>query len=98
MATACIAHSAFRVHGISKSIIARFDQPQASSDGGAILLKALDDRLGLTWQFDLLFCMVRIARLMHSSTWSQDAGRARDSTPPDSMESRAIGEASEGGA
>src|SRR5436309_3419940 len=50
MATACIAHSALRVHGISRPIIARFDQPQASSDGGAMLLKAVDDRLGLTWQ------------------------------------------------
>ena len=50
MATACIAHSALRVHGISKPIIARFDQPHASSDGGALLLKAIDDRLGLTWR------------------------------------------------
>jgi hypothetical protein len=50
MATACIAHSVFHVHGISKPIVARFDQPQASSDGGAILLKAIDDRLGLTWR------------------------------------------------
>src|SRR5439155_981746 len=50
MATACIAHSALRVHGISKPIIAKFDQPHASSDGGAILLKAIDDRLGLTWR------------------------------------------------
>src|SRR5438093_839862 len=50
MATACIAHRAFRVHGISKPIIATFDQPQASSDGGAILLKLIDDRLGLTWR------------------------------------------------
>jgi hypothetical protein len=50
MATACIAHSALRVHGISKSIVARFDQPHASSDGGALLLKAVDDRLGLTWR------------------------------------------------
>src|SRR6266566_1923361 len=49
MATACIAHSALRVHGISKPITVRFDQPQASSDGGAILLKLIDDRLGLTW-------------------------------------------------
>jgi hypothetical protein len=50
MATACIAHSALRVHGISKPILARFDQPHASSDGGAILLKMIDDRLGLTWR------------------------------------------------
>jgi hypothetical protein len=48
MATACIAHSALRVHGISKPILARFDQLQASSDGGAVLLKVVDDRLGLT--------------------------------------------------
>src|SRR6266850_905798 len=50
MATACIAYSALRVHGISKPIIAKFDQPHASSDGGAVLLKAVDDRLGLTWR------------------------------------------------
>src|SRR5438445_73407 len=50
MATACIAHSALRVHGISRPILARFGQRDASSDGGAVLLKAVDDRLGLTWQ------------------------------------------------
>ena len=50
MATACIAQSTLPVHGISKPIIARFDQPHASSDGGALLLKAVDDRLGLTWR------------------------------------------------
>jgi DDE family transposase len=50
MATACIAQSALQVHGISKPIIAKFDQPHASSDGGAILLKAIDERLGLTWR------------------------------------------------
>jgi len=56
MATACIAHSALKVHGISKPIIARFDQPHASSDGGAILIKAVDDRLGLTWRYTRLYC------------------------------------------
>src|SRR2546428_13532564 len=50
MATACIAHSALGVHGISRPIIAKFDQPHASSDGGALLLKVIDDRLGLTWR------------------------------------------------
>src|SRR5213593_4737385 len=59
MATACIAHGVFRVHGISQTIVARFDQPQASSDGGAILLKAVDDRLGLTWR---LACAIRDRR------------------------------------
>src|SRR5262245_6901413 len=50
MATACIAQSALRVYGIAKPIIATFDQPHASSDGGAVLLKLADDRLGLTWR------------------------------------------------
>jgi hypothetical protein len=50
MATAGIAQTAFRFHGISTPLIARFDQPQASSDGGAVLLKAVDDQLGLTWR------------------------------------------------
>lgn len=35
--------------GLSKKdIVARFDQAHASSDGGALLLKACDDRLGLS--------------------------------------------------
>jgi hypothetical protein len=50
MATACIAQTTLQIHGISKPVVARFDQPQASSDGGALLLKAVDDRLGLTWR------------------------------------------------
>ncbi len=29
-------------------VVARFDQPESSSDGGAVLLKACDERLGLT--------------------------------------------------
>jgi hypothetical protein len=31
-----------------KSVVARFDAPQASTDGGAVLLKALDRQLGVT--------------------------------------------------
>jgi hypothetical protein len=31
-----------------RPVVAKFDQPHSSSDGGAILLKACDDRLGLT--------------------------------------------------
>jgi hypothetical protein len=50
MATACIAQSTLWVHGNSRPIVARFDQPQASSDGGAVLLTVIDDRLGLTWR------------------------------------------------
>ena len=50
MATACIAQTTLQVHGISKPIVARFDQPHASSDGGAVLLRMVDDQLGLTAQ------------------------------------------------
>jgi hypothetical protein len=48
MATACIAQTTFRFHEISHPVVARFDHPHASSDGGAVLPKAVDDRLGLT--------------------------------------------------
>jgi DDE family transposase len=50
MATACIAQSTVRVHGNCRPIVARFDQPHASSDGGALLLKLVDDQLDLTAQ------------------------------------------------
>ena len=30
-----------------RPVVAKFDQPQSSSDGGAVLLKAADQRLGL---------------------------------------------------
>jgi Transposase DDE domain group 1 len=48
MATACIAQATFRFHRNSKPVIASFDLPDTSSDGGAVLLKALDTRLELT--------------------------------------------------
>jgi Transposase DDE domain group 1 len=48
MATACIAQVSFEFQGLRQPVVARFDQPHASSDGGALLLKALDDRLGVT--------------------------------------------------
>jgi DDE family transposase len=48
MATACIAQVSFEFQGLRQPVVARFDQAHASSDGGALLLKALDDRLGVT--------------------------------------------------
>lgn len=48
MATACIAQVSFEFQGLRQPVVARFDQPHASSDGGALVLKALDDRLGVT--------------------------------------------------
>jgi hypothetical protein len=38
----------FRFHGLRRPVVAQFNQAHASSDGGAVLLKALDDRLGVT--------------------------------------------------
>jgi len=48
MATDCIPQVTFEFQGLRQPVVARFDQAHASSDGGAVLLKALDDRLGLT--------------------------------------------------
>ena len=48
MATDCIAQVTFAFQGLRQPVVARFDQAHASSDGGAVLLKALDDRLGVT--------------------------------------------------
>jgi hypothetical protein len=48
MATACISQVTFEFHDKLKSVVARFDQAQTSTDGGAVLLKALDEQLQLT--------------------------------------------------
>jgi hypothetical protein len=53
----------FEFQGLRPPVIARFDQAHASSDGGAVLLKALDERLGLT------------ARLAASLTDRRQAGK-----------------------
>ena len=48
MATACIPQVTFGFEPKGKPIVAPFDQPHASSDGGAVLLKSLDTQLQLT--------------------------------------------------
>jgi hypothetical protein len=48
MATDCITQVTFTGQGFVKPVVARFDLPDASSDGGLVLLKAVDARLGLT--------------------------------------------------
>ena len=48
MATECIAQVTFGCEPNDKPIVALFDMPQASSDGGAILLKGLDTQFQLT--------------------------------------------------
>lgn len=50
MATDCIPQVTFEFYDPLKSVVARFDQSHASTDGGVVLLKALDDRLHLTDQ------------------------------------------------
>ncbi|MGH7276457.1 MAG: transposase, partial [Candidatus Rokuibacteriota bacterium] len=48
MATHCITQVRFNFDPKRKPVVARFDVPYASSDGGAILLKGIDTQLGLT--------------------------------------------------
>src|SRR2546427_4793937 len=48
MATDCITQVIFQGEGFAKSVVARFDLPDASTDGGLVLFKALDTELGLT--------------------------------------------------
>src|SRR6266481_2846991 len=48
MATDCITQTTFRFQQNSKPVIASFDMAHASSDGGAVLLKAIDATLSLT--------------------------------------------------
>jgi hypothetical protein len=48
MATDCIPQVTFEFYDHLRPVVARFDQAQASTDGGAVLLKALDEQLQLT--------------------------------------------------
>src|SRR5712691_4291413 len=48
MATDCIPQVTFQGDGFAKPVVARFDLPDASADGGLVLIKALDTQLGLT--------------------------------------------------
>src|SRR5947209_18246934 len=48
MATPCIAQVTFKFEPKGKPLVAAFDTPHASSDGGALLLKGIDIEWGLT--------------------------------------------------
>jgi hypothetical protein len=50
MATDCITQVTFPGDGFAQPVVARFDLPHASTDGGLVLFKALDTELGLTRQ------------------------------------------------
>src|SRR5437879_7399274 len=48
MATACRAQVTFRFQPKGKPVVAAIDIPDASSDGGLVLLRGIDTQLGLT--------------------------------------------------
>ena len=48
MATDCILQVTFGFEPKDKPVVALFDMPHASADGGAVLLKSLDTQLELT--------------------------------------------------
>ena len=48
MATPCIAQLTLEGEQFSKPVVARFDTPHSSSDGGAVLVQAVDSQLRLT--------------------------------------------------
>jgi len=48
MATDCILQLTLKFQQKMKPVVARFDAEHASTDGGALLFKALDERLALT--------------------------------------------------
>ncbi len=56
MATACIPQITFGFEPKGKPVVATFDLPHASQDGGAVLLKSLDTQLQLTKR--LAACLV----------------------------------------
>lgn len=56
MATDCRPQVTFTFYDHLKPVVARFDQMQASTDGGVVVLKALDDQRQLTDQ--LAGCLV----------------------------------------
>ena len=56
MATDCIPPLTLKFHQKMKPVVVRFDAAHASTDGGVLLLKALDERLTLTE--DLAACLL----------------------------------------
>lgn len=59
MATACITQFRFGFEAKGKPVVAAFDMPDTSTDGGAILLKGLDTQLQLTKRLAACFVDLR---------------------------------------
>lgn len=69
MATDCIPQLRFEFHGIRQYVLAAFDAEHASSEGGALLLKGIDEKLRLTER--LADCLVdprQQGKIQHSYT------------------------------
>jgi hypothetical protein len=75
MATDCIPQVTFEFYDHVKPVVARFDQAQASTDGGAVLLKVLDDRLRLTDQLAAVRDLLR-QRIIGLACGYEDANDA----------------------
>jgi hypothetical protein len=88
MATDCIAQVTFNFDPKRKPIVDAFDQPHASSDGGAILLKGIDTQWGLTWR--LAACLeddrqpgkVRRSNCSGNGSLASPAATPTATTPP----------------
>ncbi len=65
MATDCISQLTFDFPGIRQAVVASFDTAHATADAGLVLLKALDEKLGLT---------ARLAAALHDR---REAGKVR---------------------
>ena len=44
----CVSQQSFEFQGVRQRVVLRFDAAHGSSDGGAVLIKGIDERLGLT--------------------------------------------------
>jgi len=66
VATACIAQLTFKSQEFSRPVVARFDTPHSSADGGAVLIQAVDRQLGLTQRLAACLEDARVAaKVLH---------------------------------
>jgi hypothetical protein len=81
MATPCIAQVTFQGEGFATPVVARFDTPHASSDGG-VILKSIDTGLALTKR--LTGCLVdarQPGKIQHQTSWRWPATPGWRSAP-----------------
>ena len=78
MATDCIPQLAFK---FDKLVVAKFDVEHASSDGGAVLLKAVDRQLGVTSTVARSLRDPRQPGKVQHAVLAQDLLRVTEATP-----------------